>query len=250
MAIVAGVSRDFDLVGPPRCKVRPDKVVGLIVVERAVPCTGKQTLAVLHHLRQIRRAKDRPVVVAGGTADRRSLLGCQPLPRRSPLGGSLDVTIEGCLDSSASVFILPFGKRLIKTGRAIVSIVLDDGDVPILPLSKALLSAVGDRKRVVIRTGQHLKPAARIAFLVELIWPITTAVGIAGTGRSHVRCRHQCPGITAEIRDSDADRFVAALRVRFERLSREGRSRCGQKHPQNQQSVPEHFRFSPCCRHA
>jgi len=64
MATVAGVVGDFDLVGLPRRKVRPDEVVRLIVVERAVPSAGEERLAVLHDLRQIGRANNRSVVVA------------------------------------------------------------------------------------------------------------------------------------------------------------------------------------------
>src|SRR5271156_1215866 len=60
------------------------------------------------------------------------------------------------------------GQSLIKTGRAVLPVILDDRDIPVHPIIAALLAAMGDN----IGCGasdQDLKLAPWIALLVEAV---------------------------------------------------------------------------------
>ncbi len=134
-----------------------DEVVGVADrIERAVAGAGQ--LVRPGDLREVRRADDGSVVMAAGAALLFGVGGREPFAHRDGRGDNV------VAQSGARTF-------LVEAGRAGLGVVLDHGDVAVLPGRIPLLAAMGDDERVGL-ADEDMKPAAGVALLVEPIGPV------------------------------------------------------------------------------
>ena len=190
MARNAFVAGDFDVERLPVGEVLANKGVGLRAVKAEVIGAGERVRA--FDLIEIGAADKRSIVVAAASANSCGSSGGDPGPGGHAGGGRLDLAGQGA-------------EGLVEAGRAVLPVVLDDGDIAIFARRKSFLTAMRDDVGV-WATCEHGEMTSRVTNPIQ-------SVRLVASGSVRVGDGDFGAGVAIEIGDRGLDGRGALLRV-------------------------------------